>query len=319
MLNTHRDGLSETQMLDRIKAARAEPEPEQGQPESEEPVTLQNEEVVEETVEAEPEQEEVVYEEAESAEESQDEGNEEAEDSVYLIGDKEISLKRIEELEQSEFRQSDYTKKTTELSEQRKALEADSLATKQLHGELSDSIKALSESIDSEVESVNWDELAEDDPTEYLKRQRALDKKSKVLKEAQEKEGVLLQQKAADEVNLLASKMPSWAGEKGESNRKKDSDLAIKALSDLGYTDQDLSANIDHRFYMLAIKAAKYDALKSKAPAITKKVAQAPKVTPTTKTAQRKVTKAQEARQRLRKTGSESDALAAIKSLYKGN
>ena len=63
---------------------------------------------------------------------------------------------------------------------------------------------------------------------------------------------------------------------------------------------------------MLAIKAAKYDALKSKAPGIKKKVAKAPTVTPTTGAAKRKVSPTQEARNRLRKSGSDRDAKSAI-------
>lgn len=316
MLNTHQNGLSETQILERIKAARAEPESEQEQPESEEPVTLQ-EEVVEETVEAESE-EEVVYEEEDQHEEQSTEASEEEEGSVYLIGDEEITLSELKELKSGSLRQSDYTKKTTELSEQRKALEGKALATDKLHNELSENIKALSDSINSEVESVDWEELADTDPSEFLKKQRAIEKKTKILKDAKENESVLLQQKATEEVGLLVSKMPSWSGEDGEKNRKKDSDLAVKWMQDAGITDAESAQWVNHKLYLAFIKAAKYDALKSKAPSIKKKVANAPKVTPTTKAAKRKISKSEEAKTRLKRTGSEADALAAIKSLYKG-
>lgn len=312
MLNTPSNGLnSQADILERLKAVQSSEEPVKEPTEQEEAVSLQDEEVVEETIETES-QEEVVYEESVEVEASQTEAQEESDESVYLIGDEEITITELKALKEGSLRQSDYTKKTTELSEQRKVFEGKSEATEKLHTELADNIKALSDSIDSEVESVNWDELADEDPAEYLKKERALKKKSKVLDDARKQEGVLLQQKAADEVNILASKMPSWTGEDGEKNRKADSDLALKALGDLGYTDQDLSVNVDHRFYMLAIKAAKYDALKSKAPAIKKKVARAPTVTPTTRAAKRKVSPTQEARNRLRKSGSDRDAKSAI-------
>ncbi len=318
MLNNPSQELnSREDILSRIKAARSSEEPVKEPTEQEEAVSLQDNEVVEESIEAESE-EEVINEEEDQHEEQSPEANEEQEESVYLIGDEEITLAELKELKSGTLRQSDYTKKTTELADQRKAFEGKSLATDKLHSDLSDSIKALTDSINSEVESVNWDELAEDDPTEYLKKQRALDKKQKVLTDAKTKEGALLQQKAADEVNLLSTKMPSWSGENGEEHRKIDSDLAIKWMQDAGITDAESAKWVNHKLYLAFIKAAKYDALKSKAPAIKKKVAKAPRVTPTTRAAKRKVSTSEEARNRLRKSGNDKDAKSAILNYLKG-
>ena len=318
MLNNPNTELnSQTDILERIKAARSSEEPVKEPTEQEEAVSLQDEEVVEEAIETESE-DEVVYEESDEAEASNSEAQDGSDESVYLIGDEEITLAELKALKEGSLRQSDYTKKTTELSEQRKEFEGKSQATEKLHSELSDSIKSLTESLNSEVDSVNWDDLADEDPAEYLKKQRALEKKAKVLDEAKQKEGVLLQQKAVDEVNLLSTKMPGWLGEDGAKNQKADSELAIKWMNEVGISDADSSQWVDHRLYLAFIKAAKYDALQSKAPAIKKKVAKAPRVTPTTRAAKRKISTSEESRIRLRKTGKDADAKSAILNYLNG-
>ena len=317
MLNTHSGELnSEPSILDRIKAVGAAPESEQEQPETEEAVTLQ-EDNVEEPIEVES-QEEVVYEEEDQHEEQSSEANEEAEESVFVIGDEEITLSQLKELKSGSLRQSDYTKKTTELSDQRKVLEGKTSELTKLSGDLSDTISALNESINTEVDSVDWDELAEIDPTEYLKKQRALEKKSKVLTKAQEQQQALIQQQAVEESKILTSKMTAWSGENGESTRKADTDLALKYAANIGFTDNDLSGVTDHRVYLMMIDAAKYQALQSKAPAIKKKVAKAPRVTPTSRAAKRKVSTSEESRNRLRKTGNDKDAKSAILNYLNG-
>ena len=126
MLNNPNTGLnSQADMLERIKAARSSEEPVKEPTEQEEAVSLQDEEVVEETIETES-QEEVVYEESDEVETGQSEAQDGSDESVYLIGDEEITLTELKALKEGSLRQSDYTKKTTELSEQRKAFEGKS-------------------------------------------------------------------------------------------------------------------------------------------------------------------------------------------------
>jgi len=316
MLNTQSDGLNSQQdILARIKAARSSEEPVKEPTEQEEAVTLQDN--VEEPIESES-QEEVVYEEEDEHEEQSAEANQEEEGSVYLIGDEEITLSELKELKSGSLRQSDYTKKTTELSDQRKVLEGKTTELSKLSGELSDTISALNESINTEVENVDWDELAEIDPAEYLKKQRALEKKSKALGKAKEQQEGLRQSKKMEEFNILSNKMTAWAGDDGEAICKKDTALARNIAASIGYSDVEFSNIDDHRIYMLMIDAAKYQALQSKAPAIKKKVAKAPRVTPTTRAAKRKVSTSEESRNRLRKTGKDGDAKSAILNYLNG-
>lgn len=302
-------------MLDRIKAARAEDSPE-GTPEtveaeSEEAVSEESEPLLEESAVNEPE-EDVVYEESEEVELNQAEDQEESEESLYLIGDEEITLSELKELKQGGLRTSDYTRKTQELAEQRKTLEAKESQINAMAEKLNDIISGYEAQV-SEAESVDWDELADLDPSEFLKKKAALDKKQASLEAAKVKRLELQQARAGEEIQLLAKAMPEWAGDNGAEVQKKDSDAAMKWMKDRGITDQDSANWMDHRVYEAFIKAAKYDSLKQKEPAVKKKVSQAPKVTPTKKSAKPRLSKSQEARQRLRKSGSDRDAFEALK------
>jgi hypothetical protein len=318
MLNNH-NGFNETEMLERIKAARAEDSSE-GTPE---PVDAESEEVglvdeesetllnVEENA-VDDNQEEVVYEESEEIEAGEAEGREEAEESVYLIGDEEITLSELKELRQSELRTADYTRKTQELSEQRKSIEAKEAQISGLTEKLNDVIASYEAQV-NEAESVDWDELADLDPSEFLKKKAALEKKQSELEKAKVKRLEIQQLKAAEESQKLVGVMPEWAGESGAKVREKDSEAALKWMRDRGISDQDSANWMDHRVYEAFIKAAKYDSLKQREPAVKKKVSKAPKVTPTKKSAKPRLNKSQEARQRLRKSGSDRDAFEALK------
>lgn len=322
LLNSHANGLSETDMLNRLKAVSTESEPQAEPTEQDEPVSLQADDAGE-AIEAESEveestEEEAVYEESEEVESEASEVLEQEEDSIYLIGDEEISLNQLKELKEGSLRQSDYTRKTQELAEQRKELEAKAGKVGELTDSLSTLVADLETAINDQVESVDWNELADLDPSEYLKKKAEIEVKQQKLSKAKEAQAKALQEKANDEFVLLNSKMPEWIGSDGEAKRQKDTDAAMKYAAKLGFTDADFNKNVDHKFYMLLIKAAKFDALKEKAPAIKKKVARAPKVTPATKSAQKKVSKLDESKQRLRKSGTERDALNALKAYMGG-
>jgi len=182
-LNSHADGISQNDMLTKIKAATS-PEELKEPAKEDEAVSLDevdNDDEVE-AIEAETEEpetteesESVVDAEADDTEESEPETNDESEDSTYLVGDIEITPSEIKALKESGLRQSDYTKKTTELANQRKALESRVKATDKLQSDLESGIASLQEQVKSEFDSVNWDELADDDPSEYLRRRNALD------------------------------------------------------------------------------------------------------------------------------------------------
>jgi len=312
MLNNHQDGISTDDILSKLKASTSE-EPSVDDTPKEDEVSLQDDNVDEATET----EEESITESADSEDDeslAEVESEDDDEEPVYLIGDREITLSRIKELEDGNLRQSDYTKKTTEASETRKKLESRISEVDSQYENLSSKIESLEGIINAENDEVDWDELADDDPSEYLRKKRSVDKKQKALNDAKAIRDDLTAKKANDEAQLLNSKMPEWAKEGGQEARQKDVDNALKVASRLGFSDQDLSKNVDHRFYLALIELGRVEGKQKKAEVAKKKLAKAPRVTPTNKAATKKLTKSQETLENLRKTGSEKDAIAAIRS-----
>ena len=75
------------------------------------------------------------------------------EESIYQIGDKEITLSRLAELEKGELLQSDYTKKSQINAQSKKDLEAKHVLADEITKRLSDTIDKLEASIKAETDS----------------------------------------------------------------------------------------------------------------------------------------------------------------------
>ena len=249
-------------------------------------------------------------EELEDDEVAEDETTDESEESFFDIDGEETSLSQILEWKQSGLRQSDYTKKTTAVADQSKALEAKSLQQDAVIKSLNDKVTALDSLISDEEASIDWDELAEDDPAEYLKQERKLKAKKAKLKEAKAQQKTQFDAKLAEESSILIGKIPEWSD---ATVRDKEFKAALDYATNMG---MDLTGVSDHRIYLSLVKASKFDALDSKKALTAKKVRKAPKAVKAVKgRAKARPTDMEDAKIRLRKSGSKSDALAAIKQL----
>ena len=249
-------------------------------------------------------------EELEDEEQAEDETIDDEEESFFDIDGEEITLSQIREWKQGGLRQSDYTKKTTEVADQRKALDAKSLQQDAALKSLNDKVDALDSLISEEEASVNWDELAEDDPAEYLKQERKLKAKKAKLKEAKAQQKTQFDAKLAEESNILISKIPAWSDPKVMDKEFK---AALEYASSMG---MDLTGVSDHRIYLNLVKASKFDELDSKKALTAKKVRKAPKAVKAVKgRAKARPSDLQDAKTRLRKTGSKADAVNAILKL----
>jgi hypothetical protein len=211
--------------------------------------------------------------------------------------------------------QSDYTRKTQALADERKTLETKLGQISEMESLFNDKISALDALIGNEEAEVDWEELAEHDPSEYLRKQRAIEAKKAKLSEAKQAKQKQKQLKATEESQKLLSKLPTWSDPEVQ---KKEVNMTLRAMESVGYSNDDLDNEVDHRLYLLAVKAAKYDELQAKKPTVKKKVAKAPKTVKAVKGKSKgRPTEIEEAKARLKKSGSKQDALAALKLLYK--
>ena len=106
--------------------------------------------------------------------------------------------------------------------------------------------------------------------------------------------------------------MPTWSDAQVRDSEFK---AALDYATDIG---MDLSGVSDHRVYLALVQASKFNALDGKKTLTEKKVRKAPKAIKATKgKAKAKPTALEDAKARLRKSGSKNDAVAAIRQLYK--
>ena len=272
-------------------------EPEEATPETEEaePTEVEESQPEEEDESFEGESEE--EEEADEAEEESEETDEEAEEKlVYAVTvngeEQEVTL---DELMKGYSRQSDYTKKTQGISEQRKEFEE--LAKQyteeisQIQEERGQYVQALEHAIKTSISgaeqfaNIDWERLRSEDPMEFaLKKDEYRDMQDKVRQNQHEQIGVqqkqqeehrkLMKEHLKKENDLLLEKMPDW----GDSKKQKGIAESIRSFAkSSGFHDEEISGISDHRSLIMIYKAKLYDDLQ-KADVKSKKVKNKPKV-----------------------------------------
>jgi len=309
-------------------------EPEEEKPKEEEAAPAEEEESTEETQDEslEEESEEESDEEVEE-EEAEESDEEEEEDPLYAVTvNGEEHEVTFDELLRGYSRQSDYTRKTQELSTERKQMEE---LQQQYTSEVSqiqserqqymENLQQILQNSAGEMEkftNVDWASLKESDPIEYVT-------KKEELREAQEKvqtfknQQELVRQKQSQDAELmrktimteehgkLVSALPDW-GDPGKQ-KKIASDIKSYGLTQ-GFTQEELGSLIDHRSVLVLIKASKYDAMQ-KSDVKSKKLKNKPKVIRSGKgrsSSQAEKGKRTAQMKRLRGTGHIDDASALL-------
>ena len=257
-------------------------ESEEEKPETEEAAPTEEEESTEETqdesLEEESEEDAEPEEEEEESEESAEDDEDEEEPLFSVMANGEEIEVTYDELIKGYSRQADYTRKTQELSNLRQEYERGAQQYAQSLPEL-DNLKqqysqALGNMISNSVAglerfNIDWNALREDDREEYLvKREeyREAQDQIKGLQERKAQEDQALNQQAqqnfqhlvVQEHQRMAEQIPEWADK--ESRGKLASSIKQYATSK-GFTEQELSSLVDHRYLLTLMKAMKYDGL----------------------------------------------------------
>ena len=260
-----------------------------------------------------------------------DQPSEEAEDGTVTIevDGKPVTLSKQElaDAYKNGLRQSDYTKKTMEVAEQRKAAEAEVAKARQEREAYQSNLQKLSNQLEGalqEQSQINWQQLLESDPVEYLKQQHLYQQRYAALQENQRQQAALAEHAKAEaeashrsylaqQQEALLAKLPDWTDASKASAEKQ---AIAKYLVDQGFEDGLISQISDHRQVLVARKAMLYDQMVSKASAAAKKVAQAPQkvIKPGVGDSPR-VDGRSSAMQKLGKSGSVQDAAAVFRSI----
>ena len=268
-----------------------EPEEEKPQEEETEPTEVEESQPEEEDESFEEEEEEESEEEDES--EPADEEDDEELYAVTVDGE-EVGVS-LDELMKGYSRQSDYTKKTQQVAEDRREME--SLQEKynseiaQIQAERNQYVQMLGNIVQQssgELEkftNVDWQSLKENDPIEYVTKREE-------YREAQEKIQGIQQQQAqaqrAQQVEMSRARATMLQEERGklvevlpemgsdEARPGKVKELQTYALGQ-GFTQEELDGLIDHRSVIVLEKARKYDEMQKANPK-AKKLKNKPRV-----------------------------------------
>ena len=226
-----------------------------------------------------------------------------------------------EELIKRGLRQSDYTRKTQALVDEKKAFDEHVQAVKAERSKYAGLLDKLEERL--KAEEPDWATLRRENPSEYAaqredwrSKQDALEVVAKERQELAEKEAQDLfnaqQQRLQSEQEQLLERVPEW---KEETQRTTDlRELAEYGMS-IGFTKEELANTVDHRAILALRKAMLYDKLhKGPAQVARKKARRAPVTLKpgASKQPTRKGSKAQRARMRLKKMGSIDAAAGAF-------
>jgi hypothetical protein len=240
----------------------------------------------------------------------------------------------LEEALKGYQREEDYTRKTMEVAERSKAVEAAQVVAEQ-HAQQMQTIAAqhgalLQQMEQALVQSYNaedWNALRQNDPAEFAARDAEY--KAQYQQLQQHKQYALQQMAAAQQQQdayrqqvivpqqqqLVRDAIPEWSDPKvADAERRQ---LAEYLINSNSYTPEEISGLDDHRAVIIARKAMLYDAQQAKAKETRTKVKDLPKVKDLkpgnrkSADAKRKA-KRTDSLKRLRKTGSIHDAVAAM-------
>ena len=263
----------------------------------------------------------------EQSEES-DETDEDEQPQVFTVkvDGKEVEV-TLDELQQGYSRTQDYTRKTQQIAETRKAVEAEAAAIRAEREQYAQLLGALQQQLESAGEQpVDWDRLYAEDPIEWVRqRELARDKQERqaAIQSEQQRLSQLTQKQREEEFKATLAKesdaliqaIPEW---KDANKAKAEKALLIEFGQKVGYSEDELKNVFDHRAVLTLRKAALYDQMMSKRKDIKPVVNNGPRpVKPSAAGRVSSTTEGTRAKQRLAKTGRVDDAARAIELLLK--
>jgi hypothetical protein len=292
---------------------------------------LVSEEVVDEVVEttdtAKPEEADTdvsdELEEEVSESEETDEVTSDEEDFVVELDGKEITFSEIRELQKGSMRQADYTKKTQEVSELRKKVEADEAKFNSLLSDLEEKSATLEVMIKEQNEDIDFDYLKEYDPSEYLIQKEKIEKREKTLEELKSTKSSINEENTKklqnEESTKLFTVIPEWVNEDGKTSDVFASDIIMMndyLTKKIGMSNEEIGKIVLHKDWLIIRDAAKNSSIVDKKAVMNKKLKKAPVVTKShSKTSTQSVMnkEIQQAEERFKQSGKDSDYVSLQK------
>ena len=258
-------------------------------------------------------------------EEETEEEEKPAEVYTVKVDGKEIEV-TLDELQKGYSRTQDYTRKTQQIAETRKAVEAEAAAIRAEREQYAQLLGALKQQLESAEAPPDLDRLYNEDPIEWVRQRELLRDKQEKLAAIQSEQARLSQlteqQRAkefqahlATQQEALIQAVPEWKDPKKAQAEKA---LLVEFGKKIGFSEEELKNVYDHRAVIALRKAALYDQMMSKRGQIKPVVNNGPRpAKPSAAGRVSQTTEATRAKQRLAKTGRVNDAVSAIELLLK--
>jgi hypothetical protein len=236
------------------------------------------------------------------------------------VGKEELEVP-LDELVKGYSRTADYTRKTQEIAEQRKVVEAERQKIEEaarLRDTYSQRLSVIEQMLSQGEKGEDLAVLKESDPIGYAIKVAEQAEREKQLSAVRAEQQRIAQQQQAEHQEKLQAHLQAEAAKLAEAIPEMSDQAKSQAVKtdirnyakSIGFTDQELAQVYDSRAVLALYKAAQYDKLVAGKQDATKKVAQAPKMLkPGSFTPEAKETEAEKRlRVQLKKSGSKSDA-----------
>ena len=230
-----------------------------------------------------------------------------------------------EELVNGYSRQQDYTRKTQELSQQRKTIEQQQAELAQRDAIYSQLLPKMEAQLQGEMANEpDWSKQYEDDPVGYVREKQLWDEKKEKAKAIQAEQQRLQDEAMAEQQKLIQQQVefgqqrileliPEW--QNPEVAAKEKAAIRDYAINTLEYTQQEVDSVYDYRALLGLRKAWLNDKIVETVKKKPTQKAPARVARPGTVTKKKSVTPVKKAKQRLAKSGKVQDAAKVFEQL----
>ena len=233
----------------------------------------------------------------------------------------------LEELRKGYSREADYTRKTQQVSEERRAFQAEAelvRTERQQYSQLLGSLQAQLQQ--NAAPQIDLDRLYNEDPIEWVRQKELARDAEKVHAAIQSEQQRLshiqaqeqyqsMQAHLAQQQDAMLKAIPEWSN---PDKAKAEKTLLIEWGQKLGFSSDELKNIFDHRAVVALRKAALYDQMMTKRGNIRPAVNNGPKpAKPGAAGRMDNTTDSRRSQQRLAKTGRVNDAASAIEHLLR--
>lgn len=245
-----------------------------------------------------------------------DEGEELEAPSKYTVkvNGEELEV-NLDELRSGYQRDQDYRKKTMDLAEQRKTVEAENAA-------VAERVQKLASLIGEADESIDWESLKNTDPTEFIRLKDLQEERKATLESEQAKQSDQQQLQRQNQINVETKKLvehmgPTWIDDK-RVNTFKEADAYLESM---GVSKEESSNFIDSRLWKMIFDGMEYQKIKGNKSKVSEQIQSAPKsVKPGTQRRAKSQTELDSAKSRLQGSNrhNETDNAVAFMKAKRG-